>query len=407
MEELGKKTMGHGEYIADRMKGAELQLSAPLSVIASPEHIETLRSSSGAEWLADANYIPVGPGEAIPEHQLGQSGIVLFEVDPAIPASMDRIRHLHRSRPGMPQIVAMRDVDLKLVRTLVREGVADVVELPFSAEEILQTVVAVLETHREATVSEVRFAPLIAVTRALGGSGATTIASHLAADLAGGERRARVCIFDLDIQFGRLAEVLGLTPRRTLSDLLDAGKRMDASLLHTVAQNHPSGLDLIAAPAEIIPIEAVRAEDLARVIDLARQEYDYVVLDLPASLTNWSLGILAGASSIIMVVEQSLASLRQARRRLDLFRNLGLDHRLVSIVVNRTEKKLFSSINMGDVEEALGRPVLAGISSDHTTLSSAQDQGVLAGSVRRKSPFVSDMEKLSELVAAAVAESAR
>lgn len=163
MEELGKKTVGHGEYIADRMKGAELQLSAPLSVIASPEHIEALRSSSGAEWLADANYIPVGPGEAIPEHQLGQSGIVLFEVDPAIPASMDRIRHLHRSRPGMPQIVAMRDVDLKLVRTLVREGVADVVELPFSAEEILQTVVAVLETHREATVSEVRLAPLIAV----------------------------------------------------------------------------------------------------------------------------------------------------------------------------------------------------------------------------------------------------
>ncbi|QKG71129.1 AAA family ATPase [Erythrobacter mangrovi] len=407
MEELGKNTMGHGEYIADRMKGAELQLSAPLSVIASPEHIEALRSSSGSGWLSDANYIPLGAGEPIPDQELGQSGIVLFEVDPAIPASMDRIRHLHRIRPGMPQIVAMRDVDLKLVRTLVREGVADVVEIPFSAEEILQTVVAVLETHREAVGSEVRLAPLIAVTRAVGGSGATTIASHLAAGLAAGKAHAKVCIFDLDIQFGRMAEVLGLTPRRTLSDLLDAGGRIDSALLHTVAQSHHDGLDLIAAPAEIVPIEAVRAEDLARVIDLARKEYDFVVLDLPASLTNWSLSVLAGASSIVMVVEQSLASLRQARRRLDLFRNLGLDHRRVSIVVNRTEKKLFSSINMGDVEEALGRPVLAGVSADPATLCAAQDRGILADAVRRKSPFVSDMEKLSDLIAATVAEDVR
>ncbi|MFA6220553.1 MAG: AAA family ATPase [Erythrobacter sp.] len=384
-----------------------MHLSAPLSVIASPDHIEALRSSSGSSWLADANYIAIAAGDPIPDHELGRSGIVLFEVDPAIPASMDRIRHLHRTRPDMPQIVAMHDVDLKLVRTLVREGVADVVELPFSAEEILQTVVAVLEAHRDAVGSEVKLAPLIAVTRALGGSGATTIASHLGAALAQGGTKARVCIFDLDIQFGRMTEVLGITPRRTLSDLLDAGDRMDSALLNTVAQSHPSGIDLIAAPAEIVPIEALKVEDLMRLIDLARSEYDYVVLDLPASLTNWSLAVLASASDIVMVVEQSLASLRQARRRLDLFRTLGLDHRLVSVVVNRTERKLFSSINMGDVEKALGRPVLAGIVADQATLAPAQDRGVLAGTIRRKCQFVADIDNLAELIAARVAEDAR
>lgn len=399
--------MGHGEYIVDRMKGAELHLSAPLSVIASPDHIEALRSTSGSSWLSDANYIAIEPGDPIPERELGKSGIVLFEVDPAIPASMERITHLRRTRPDMPQIVAMHDVDLKLVRTLVREGVADVVELPFTAEEILQTVVAVLETHRDAVGSEVRLAPLIAVTRALGGSGATTIASHLGAALAHENAGARVCIFDLDIQFGRMAEVLGINPRRTLSDLLDAGGRMDSSLLHTVAQSHPSGIDLVAAPNEIVPIEALKVEDLMRLIDLARSEYDYVVLDLPASLTNWSLAVLANASDIVMVVEQSLASLRQARRRLDLFRNLGLDHRLVSIVVNRSEKKLFGSISLGDVEKALGRPPLACVASDPATLAQAQDRGVLAGAIRRKSQFVADVENLADLIAARVVEAAR
>ncbi|WP_369027336.1 CpaE family protein [Qipengyuania sp. RANM35] len=394
--------MGHGEYILDRGKELELQLTAPITIVASSEYIDALEASAGANWISDANFIAVDPGEAIPEAKVNTSGIIVFEVDPTVPRSMERIRKLHAIRPGMPQIVAMKNVDLKLVRTLVREGVADVVELPFAAEEILQTVVAVLETKGHAAEQEVELAPVIAVTRAVGGSGATTIASHLAASLADDDARPRVCIFDLDIQSGRLAEVLGITPRRTLSDLLEAGKRIDASLMQSVAERHASGVSVIAAPGEIIPIEAVKAEDLARILEIARNEYDYVVLDLPSNLTNWTLNVLSKADSVVMVVEQTLASLRQARRRLDLFKNLGLDHRLISIVVNKTERKLFSAISLGDVEKALGRPVTAGIALDSATLASAQDQGVLARSIKRKSAFVSDLEGLAETIAAAV-----
>ena len=394
--------MGHGEYILDRGKELELQLSAPITIVASREYVASLQNSVGSSWISDANFIAIEPGEPIPEERVNASGIIVFEVDPAAPRSMERIRHLHAIRPGMPQIVAMKNVDLKLVRTLVREGVADVVELPFAAEEILQTVVAVLETLGKNSEQAVELAPVIAVTRAVGGSGATTIASHLAASLADDASHPRVCVFDLDIQSGRMSEVLGLSPRRTLSDLLEAGKRIDASLLQSVAERHASGVSVIAAPNEIIPIEAVKPEDLTRILDIARAEFDYVVLDLPSNLTNWTLNVLSKADSVVMVVEQTLASLRQARRRLDLFKTLGLDHRLISIVVNKTEKKLFAAISLGDVEEALGRSVTAGIALDHSTLAAAQDQGVLARTIKRKSSFVSDMDGLSETIAATV-----
>ena len=399
--------MGHGEYILDRGKELELQLTAPITIVASGEYVDALQASVGSSWISDANFIAVDANDPIPEARINPSGIIVFEVDPKAPRSMDRISQLHAMRPGMPQIVAMKDVDLKLVRTLVREGVADVVALPFSAEEILQTVVAVLETRTSQTTQEVELAPVIAVTRAVGGSGATTIASHLAASLAADQAKPSVCIFDLDIQSGRLAEVLGFTPRRTLSDLLEAGRRIDGALLHTVAERHASGVSVISAPNEIIPIEAVKAEDLDRILDCARAEFDYVILDLPSNLTNWTLNVLAKADSVVMVVEQTLASLRQARRRLDLFRTLGLDHRLISLVVNKTEKKLFGSISLGDVEQALGRPVTASVSLDLATLAAAQDQGVLAGSVKRKSPFVSDIGNLAEVIAARVEEPGR
>ncbi|MEZ5681355.1 MAG: AAA family ATPase [Erythrobacter sp.] len=399
--------MGHGEYILDREKELELQLTAPITIVASNDYIDPLRESVGSSWISDAHFVAVDPADPIPEAEVNPAGIVVFEVDPMVPRSMDRIRQLRMMRPGMPQVVAMKNVDLKLVRTLVREGVSDVVELPFSAEEILQTVVAVLETTGVAAEEEVALAPVIAVTRAVGGSGATTVASHIAASLAGGDSSPKVCIFDLDIQSGRMAEVLGLAPRRSLSDLLEAGKRMDGALLHTVAERFDGNISVIAAPNEIIPIEAIKPDDLTRIIDLARTEFDYVVLDLPSNLTNWVLNVLAKADNVTMVVEQTLASLRQARRRLDLFRSLGLDHRLISIVVNKVEKKLFSSISLGDVEQALGRAVTGGIALDQPTLSAAQDQGVLARSIKRKSPFVGDIDRLADALTARVEEAGR
>lgn len=389
--------MGRDNTIPGYRKGSALQLTAPLTVIASNTYIDELRNSLGSSWIADARFVPIGPDASISVDVLEAGGLVLFEVDPASQASMDRIRNIRRMRPNMPQIVAMRDVDMRLVRTLIREGVADVVDLPFNSEEILQTVLAVLETHSAPVGTEVSLAPLIAVTKPIGGAGATTIASHLAAELAEGSGQS-VCLFDLDIQVGRICEVFGVSPRHTLTDLLEAGSRLDSSMLDTVAERHESGVDLIAAPNEIIPIEALKSEDLMRVIDLARAEYDYIVLDMPACLTNWSLTILSKTDSVLMLVEQSLSSLRQARRRLDLFRNLGLDHRLVSIVVNRVEKKLFRSIGIADVEEALGRPVAGKIARDTQTLEAAQDRGVLARQVRRKSPFIVDMAALADTI---------
>src|SRR5690606_293282 len=137
---------------------------------------------------------------------------------------MRRIERVRTLRPELPQIVALASADLSLVRTLVREGVADVVSLPLQPEELLQAAVAVLEVRSAQDDSRIELAPVVAITRSLGGTGATTLATHLAADFA--RQGSRVCLFDLDIQFGRVAEVLGLQPRRSLTDLLDAGVRI-------------------------------------------------------------------------------------------------------------------------------------------------------------------------------------
>jgi len=378
-------------------KDYRLGFPAPLTVIAASEQIAALRAATGAPWIEDANLVSLELHQEITDAHLLGAGLVVLHVDPDVSGSMKRIEKVRALRPNLPQIVALDSADLRLIRTLVKQGVADVVSLPLSPEELLQVAVAVFEVEAASDNSRLGLAPLVAVTRAQGGGGATTLATHLAAALTGPHKfDPAVCIFDLDIQFGRVAEVLGLSPRRNLTDLLEAGIRIDESFLASVATSHSSGVAIVAAPREIMPLESVDAEQVRRALEIARRKYDYVFIDIPANLTNWNLSVLAEASSIILVVEQNLASLRQARRRLDLFRNVGIDSRIVSIVVNRIERRLFGSISLADVEHALGHEVMAGLHLDTQTIGIAQDQGLLVREVRAKSSYAADVAKLAE-----------
>jgi pilus assembly protein CpaE len=390
-----------GRYDTPDHPGKEtvLRFPAPLTVIAASEQIEALRGASGASWIADAHLIPLELDQDIAAEHLDLAGLVVIQVDPSVARSMNRIERVRALRPNLPQIVALESADLGLVRTLVRQGVSDVVSLPLSAEELLQVTIAVMEVEAGKSGSRDTLAPLIAVTRSIGGGGATTLATHLAACLAdSGEARSSVCIFDLDIQFGRVAEVMGLSPKRNLTDLLDAGVRIDASLLRSVVASHPSGVSVVAAPQEIVPLESIDASQLHRVIELARREFDFVLLDIPSNLTNWNLSVLAVTDSIVMLVEQNLASLRQARRRLQLFGTVGIDSRIVSVVVNKVERRLFGSISLADVEQTLHHDVLCALRADSQNIAIAQDQGVLVNEVRSKSAYVSDVAKLAELL---------
>lgn len=373
-------------------KDFALQLPSPLAVFAAGEQIEALKGAKGVSWLGDAQLLPTPLEAAIPTHDLAEGRIIVIEADPAVPASIERVRKVRSTRPDLVVIVALGNADVRMVRTLVRGGVADVVGLPLDAEEILQAAVAILEVSLQEARREVHLAPIIAVTRAAGGGGATTAVTHLGRSLAEG---ATCCIFDLDVQYGRVCEVLGLRPRLSLADLLEAGDRLDAAYLRSVVTDAGEGLSVIAAPPDILPIEAVDGARLHEALELACREFDYVLIDMPSNLTNWSLSVLARADGVVLLCDQAVPSLRQARRRIDLFRKVGIDRANVLVVINRATRKLFGAIGMDDVERALGQPVFGRLPLDAQALTAAQDQGLLLNRAKPKSPFVADMHGLA------------
>lgn len=385
--------------------GRILQMPARVSVVGSSTALALLKDSLDNNGSDQLRLYEVDVDAEVSAEIVDEAEILVIEIDPSVPSSMDRITKIGQQRPNLPIVVGLRDASVSTVRILLRHGVEDVASVPFQLEEMLDSAANAFANAEIEEENFVELAPLIAVVKARGGEGATTVATHLASHLLDWTPSERgVCVIDLDIQAGSIASYLGVSPRRSLEDLLEAGHRLDHSVLRSIAVERADGIHVISAPLDIQPLEQVDVEQLLRVIQLARKEYDFVVMDLPANWTNWNLSTLLDASEILMVVELDISSLRQAKRWLELFQSVGVKAEKVSVVVNRVEKKLFGSISLKDVKEALKRDVLVGLPNEGAKISTAQDQGLLLSEIQGKNKFDLEMAKLAEILCRRLSE---
>ena len=338
----------------------------------------------------------LGAGSAVPADLLAKAKGVIVEVQPGMEASLRRLSALRDDYPKLPIIAAVRNPELAVVRTLLKAGIEDVISLPLSSRELTAALTETKERIAHLHAHEAKAGRLISVIKSVGGVGATTLATQAASLEArqGKQSGEQVCLFDLDLQFGNATTFLGLTSPLTLTDLLEAGNRVDADLLRSVTLETPSGLHLVPAPEDIFPIEAVNPEQIYRVIDLATREFDTVWLDLPGNWTNWSLSLVARSQVVLLVVELTIPSLRQARRQLSLLRSQDIDGTHIQVVANRVEKKLFRSIGLDEAQEALGHPIAFTIANDFPLVNAALDQGVLIDDLKSKSKVSKDFRTI-------------
>jgi pilus assembly protein CpaE len=361
------------------------------------------------EWLDDAIadpsvelvVAPLDSSDAHPEFA-PRTLAAIVEVSADHKQSVEKFRKL-ASGP-VPLIAAAYDPSLAFVRQLVRMGAHDVIPLPMERAEFDAAVDPIRAARRrDANAARAGDGKMIAIVKSDGGVGATAILGQLAQKFASEEalRGRECCLVDLDLQFGDAAFHLGLQPALTVADVIAGRGRVDGEMLRSIASPHPSSLQVIGAPPEILPLEALDSDPLMHFLDEAKAEFGTVFVDLPTNWTNWSLSLLASADLVLMVTQLSIPSLHRARRQLDLvMQHLGGVQ--IQLVVNRFEKKLFGKIGADDVARVLGREADYLVANDYETVSEAIGRGVPVSEVRRKGSVTRDLEALEVGVASAL-----
>ena len=348
------------------------------------------------------NVIPVT--DWIDPEELSAAAAGVAQVDPDTPSSIKRFQKLVQVIQT-PLIAAAYDPPLALVRSLIRAGAHDVVPLPLNIEDLEASLAPVADelSNRHSAVGTAN-AKVVSVIKSVGGVGATAMVSQLAIRFAANEAAhgRGACLIDLDVQFGDVAFQLGLQPKLSLADLLEAGARLDGSLVRATTTEHQSGLRVIAAPPEMMPLEGISSEHLTQIVDLATREFGTVFVDLPTNWTNWSLSLVARSDLVLLVTELSVAGLNRAKRQLRLLDSQDLGGLDVRVIVNRFDKSQSRTIRPADVREALGRDVAYTVSNDFLLMRAAIDRGVPIGDIKRKSAVAKDLETLDVGLAAAL-----
>lgn len=345
----------------------------------------------------------VSSADAIDPDVLNGAAAAVVQVDQESDASMHRFQQLSKASV-VPLIAAAYEPPLALVRSLVRAGAHDVIPLPLTSDE-LETALAPLrdEISKRQNLTDLGKGKLVCIIKSVGGVGATALLGQLAVRFSEAEaaHRREACLIDLDVQFGDVAFQLGLQPKLSLFDLFEAGSRLDGALLRATTTPHASGLKVIAAPFEVMPLDAVSNDHVLQIVEIATREFGTVFIDLPANWTNWSLSLVARSDLVLLITELTVAGLARAKRQLELLESQDLESIDVRVIVNRYEKSLARNIRPSDVKQALGREVGYNIANDFPLMRAAIDRGVPISEIKRNSALGRDLDALNAGIATA------
>ena len=318
--------------------------------------------------------------------------VLIAQINPNNPREFEEFeRFVQDHKDRLPVVAAVRDLSVAVTRRILRSDAIDVLPIPFTPDELHQAIETARHRIAGAKPRErSRGGRIITFLGALGGVGATAIATQ--AGMIWSEKQS-VCIIDLDLQFGNAALYLNVKPQLSLADLLEAGDRLDAEFLRSVAEPHASGVSVIASPPDIMPLETLTPEFVDKLLDLAVQAYDIVLVDLPGAWVGWSLSALQKSDAICLITGLTVPGVHQAKRQLEVLDANGLSER-VRIVLNRVVNPMFGKADLSEGEKVLRRKVNFPIANDYPTVSAAIDEGKLFSAIKVKSRVEKDLRAM-------------
>ena len=282
---------------------------------------------------------------------------------PRLEDTYDLLRTSRSSRPAMALIVAVPGPQNGQLAEALKAGADEIVILPAEAAAVATAIhkaMARVSAAAATRPSDAARSPLVAVLGPKGGTGKTTIATNLAADLA--TRGRETLLVDLDLQFGDVGVVLGVEPEHTIYDLATAGGTMDAERLRGFTGRSRDGVNVLLAPVRPDQADAVTAEHITAILDLARTTYDVVIVDTPPAFTSGVIAAVDQADLIVMLGSFDLPGLKNMKVGMETLQMMDVPAARILPVLNRANTKV--GLLVADVTQVIGRAPEVAVPSD-------------------------------------------
>ncbi|MDN4057037.1 AAA family ATPase [Massilia sp. YIM B02769] len=329
-------------------------------------------------------------------------GLVIVDAGAGAPDDADLLERLARQYPEAQFMLLTGEHHTQLLIRAMRAGVREVLQLPLAHRAFHESMDRIAAA---AGVGQLREGKVLAFIACKGGSGATFISTNFGYALATLAEK-KVLLIDLHGQFGDAAlYVSDQKPTMTLSDVCEQIARIDGPFLDSCLVHVTRGFGVLAAADDPSQAKEAKPEHIDAILRVARQHYDYIVLDVGRQIDAVSLRALDSTDTIYPVLQLALPDIRDARRLLDIFRSLGYPIDGIRLIVNRYEKG--GRLRLPDLHAALGCEVVHTVPNDYIAVTDSVNQGVPVLELSRASAAARSLADLVELVTARRAPESR
>lgn len=245
-----------------------------------------------------------------------------------------------------------------------------------------------------------RLGQLVAVHPLAGGVGATTMAVNLAWEIAicGGKEAPRVCLLDFDLQTGSVSTYLDLARTEKVYELLSNTAVVDRDFFMNTLQVFNEKLHVMTAAADMLPLDLVSPEDVERVLNMARANFDFVVVDMPGTIVQWTETVLSAADSYFAMIELDMRSAQNALRLIRALKAEELPYQKLRYLLNRAPKftDLSGKARAKRLAESLDIQIEAMLPDGGPQVTQANDHGLPLAEFAAKNPLLKDIRKLAQ-----------
>ena len=261
----------------------------------------------------------------------------------------------------------------EIMRKALKMGIREFFSEPIKKEEVEIAFARYKENLEHGKSKKVKHGKILSVLGSKGGMGSTTVAVNLAAALSQTGDSVSIALVDLHLEFGDIPLFLDIEPAYTIVDVLQNISRLDSVFLMSAMTKHDSGIYILAAPNSPEEAEIVTPDGIKQIFKLMQGMFDYIVVDSNRSLDQIMMVTHGLSENAFVITELDLASLKNAKRFVEMCIIMGFDGTKFRFVINRYDKNAYISLN--EAEEVLKQKAFWLIPSDYSTVVFSINQG--------------------------------
>lgn len=352
------------------------------------EYLEKVINSSRQGTLVEAQLL-----DHLPEQVNSGANAILLDYQTDNPELDQWIKKTAADHKNPPIFLYFQEITTEQLWKALRLGVKECFVFPIRGEEFQEALDRLPVFPSELGPADPT--RLIAFLGAKGGVG-TTFLTINAACLLAQQQEGPVLAVDLDLRYGQMVYFFDAKPQYTLVEVIENADHLDRSYLQSLFYQYDKNLQLLPASARLEDADAVTPEQLEKVLSYLKKlrVFRHILVDSGHLVDDVTLKSLELADDVVLVANQSIPALSNAKKLLELLQILGLEGLSLELWLNSWQKH--GDLTVEDVSAFLSREVRGTVAYDPKEAGRSINEGQPLARLAPAHPICRDLKHLTQ-----------